>query len=254
MARTRGAKSSSPSSRKRAAPKTPVQGSTAILNLCRLTTAYRFSDPRHDSETSARAQGLFPSAPEISYGAFADSQGFFLSPFRDPTIIHFTIDGRHGILGARHIAEALRIPYEPASPEEYRVWTNPSQSDIVRILSRGAFTRQYLMRRELPPSMFFIDALLRHNIFPLQHWVQRRGVSLEALFRYPRILLWPSSSDYGALRTLKRRYIRRSSEPMLFLFFSHCYVDSEHLGYPSSLNLSANTFAERYSLSKNGRT
>ena len=26
---------------------------------------------------------------------------------RDPTLIHFTIDGRHGILGARHIAEAL---------------------------------------------------------------------------------------------------------------------------------------------------
>ena len=33
---------------------------------------------------------------------------------QDPTIIHFTIDGCHGILGARHIAEALRIPYEPA--------------------------------------------------------------------------------------------------------------------------------------------
>ncbi|RVX13493.1 hypothetical protein CK203_020927 [Vitis vinifera] len=102
---------------------------------------------------------------------------------RDPTVIHFTIDGRHGILGARHIAEALRIPYEPARPEDYRVWTNPSPSDIVRILSRGASTGQYLQRKELPPSMFFIDALLRHNIFPLQHWVQRRGVLLEALFR-----------------------------------------------------------------------
>ncbi|WKA03527.1 hypothetical protein VitviT2T_021630 [Vitis vinifera] len=90
---------------------------------------------------------------------------------RDPTVIHFTIDGRHGILGARHIAEALRIPYEPARPEDYRVWTNPSPSDIVRILSRGASTGQYLQRKELPPSMFFIDALLRHNIFPLQHWV-----------------------------------------------------------------------------------
>ncbi|KAL6346166.1 hypothetical protein AAG906_027900 [Vitis piasezkii] len=36
----------------------------------------------------------------------------------DPTIIHFTIDGRHGILGARHIAKALHIPYEPARPHE----------------------------------------------------------------------------------------------------------------------------------------
>ncbi|KAL6340766.1 hypothetical protein AAG906_027953 [Vitis piasezkii] len=40
---------------------------------------------------------------------------------RDPTVIHFTIDGRHGILGAKHIAEALRIPYELARPEDYRV-------------------------------------------------------------------------------------------------------------------------------------
>ncbi|RVW19616.1 hypothetical protein CK203_114691 [Vitis vinifera] len=32
---------------------------------------------------------------------------------RNPNVINFTIDGRHGILGARHIAEALHIPYEP---------------------------------------------------------------------------------------------------------------------------------------------
>ena len=35
---------------------------------------------------------------------------------RNPNVIHFTIDGRHGILGARHIAEALYIPYELVSP------------------------------------------------------------------------------------------------------------------------------------------
>ncbi|KAL6340788.1 hypothetical protein AAG906_030896 [Vitis piasezkii] len=45
---------------------------------------------------------------------------------RDPTVIHFTIDGCHGILGARHIARP-NIPYEPTSPEDYRVWAHPSQ-------------------------------------------------------------------------------------------------------------------------------
>ena len=90
---------------------------------------------------------------------------------RDPTIIHFTIDGRHGILGARHIVEALRIPYELARLEDYLVWTHPSQSDLVHILSKGASARQYLLRKVLSPNMFFIDALLRYNIFPLQHWV-----------------------------------------------------------------------------------
>ena len=45
---------------------------------------------------------------------------------RDPIVIHFTIDGRHGILGARHLAEALHIPYELARPKDYRVWTHPA--------------------------------------------------------------------------------------------------------------------------------
>ena len=90
---------------------------------------------------------------------------------RDPTVIHFTIDECHGILGARHIAKALHIPYEPARPEDYRVWAHPSQSDMVHILSKGTSTCSYLLRKELPPNMFFIDALLRHNIYPLQHMV-----------------------------------------------------------------------------------
>ena len=31
--------------------------------------------------------------------------------------------------------------------------------------------------------MFLIDAFLRHNLYPLQHWTQRRGVLLEALYK-----------------------------------------------------------------------
>ena len=54
---------------------------------------------------------------------------------------------------------------------------------MVHILSRGASTHPHLLRGELPPSMFLIDAFLRHNIYPLQHWTQRRGVLLEALFK-----------------------------------------------------------------------
>nr|CAN68700.1 hypothetical protein VITISV_026013 [Vitis vinifera] len=37
---------------------------------------------------------------------------------RNPNVIHFIIDGRHGILGARHIVEALHIAYEPAQQAE----------------------------------------------------------------------------------------------------------------------------------------
>ena len=39
-----------------------------------------------------------------------------------PTSIHFTIDGRHGILEARDIAEALQIPFEPIDPFVFCQW------------------------------------------------------------------------------------------------------------------------------------
>ena len=90
---------------------------------------------------------------------------------RDPTVIHFTIDGRHGILGARHIAEVQHIPYEPMSPIDYREWTHFSQRDMVCILSKGTSTCSFLFRNELPPGMFLLDVVLRSNIFPLQHMV-----------------------------------------------------------------------------------
>ncbi|KAL6329094.1 hypothetical protein AAG906_007443 [Vitis piasezkii] len=45
----------------------------------------------------------------------------------------------------------------------------PELRDSFHLLQRGTSTRSYLLRNELPPSMFLLDALLRHNIFPLQH-------------------------------------------------------------------------------------
>ncbi|RVW33553.1 hypothetical protein CK203_095918 [Vitis vinifera] len=86
----------------------------------------------------------------------------------NPTLIHFTIDGRQGAIGARHIAEALRIPYEPVTQADFREWSSFSQRDMVRILSRGTSTASVLTRRELPSGMLLIDVLLRANI-PLQH-------------------------------------------------------------------------------------
>ena len=160
---------------------------------------------------------------------------------QEPTVTYFTIDGRHGILGARHIAEALCIPYEPALPEDYRVWAHPSQSDMVHILSRGASTRQYLLRKELPLSMFFIVALLRHNIYPLQHMVQMKGALLEALFRIsegflfgPHILIM-AALLYFEKNVHRKKLLRADAIPLLFLRL--LYQILEHLGYPSEPQL-----------------
>ena len=90
-----------------------------------------------------------------------------------PTTIHFTIDRRHGILKARHIAEALQIPFELEDPSVFRQWSPVSQRDMVRILSRGTSIDSILFRKELPPGMLLVDVVLRSNLFPLQHSVQR---------------------------------------------------------------------------------
>ena len=36
-----------------------------------------------------------------------------------PTFIHFSIDGRQGILEARHVPQALHIPYELVNPADF---------------------------------------------------------------------------------------------------------------------------------------
>ena len=160
---------------------------------------------------------------------------------RDPTIIHFTIDGRHGILGARHIAEALHIPYEPVSPVDYREWVHLSQSDMVRILSRGTSTHSFLLRKELPPSMFLLDVLLHCNIFPLQHIVQRRGVILEALFKILEGFYFGSHHlIMTALLYFEEKVYRKKLQraDIIPLFFPRLlYQILEHLGYPSQPQL-----------------
>ena len=90
---------------------------------------------------------------------------------RSPTAIHFNIDGRQGILEARHVAEDLYIPYEPMDPTDFREWSPVSQRDMVHILSRGTSIDLVLLHKELPPGMLPVDVLLWSNIFPLQHLV-----------------------------------------------------------------------------------
>ena len=90
---------------------------------------------------------------------------------QNPTAIHFSIDGRQGILEARHIAEALHIPYEPVNLTHFREWSLVSQRDMVHILSRRTFGDSVLLSKELPPGMLLVDVLMRSNLFPFQHRV-----------------------------------------------------------------------------------
>ena len=102
---------------------------------------------------------------------------------RSPTAIHFSIDGHPSVLEVRHIAEALQISYEPEDPYVFHQWSLVSQRDMVHILSRGTSIDSVFLRKELLPWMLLIDVVLRSNLFPLQHSVQRRWAILDVLFR-----------------------------------------------------------------------
>ena len=89
--------------------------------------------------------------------------------------IRFTIDGRLGVLRAADIIAALGLPVVLANSTDYRRWPQPSQREMVRCLARDATAELILFRRQLPPPMLLVDHVLRTSLFPLQHYVQRRG-------------------------------------------------------------------------------
>ena len=88
--------------------------------------------------------------------------------------MHFSIDGRPGILRASDITTALHLPVVLANAAGYRHWPHPSTRDMVRLLSMDATGGSVLLRQHLPQRMLLIDHILRSNMFPLQHTVQRR--------------------------------------------------------------------------------
>ena len=93
---------------------------------------------------------------------------------RSPTAIYFTVDGRQGVLEARQIVEALHILFEPDDHSIFRQWSPVSQRDMVHILSKETSTDSVILWKEFPPRMLLVDVVLRSNLFPLQHSVQRR--------------------------------------------------------------------------------
>ncbi|RVW61707.1 hypothetical protein CK203_066027 [Vitis vinifera] len=108
-------------------------------------------------------------------------------------------------------------------------------------LVQGTSTASVLTRRELPSGMLLIDVLLRANIFPLQHKVQRRGAILEALFRIsegyyfgPHHLIMTSLLHFEE-KVHQKKLQRADVIPLLFPRLL-CQI-LEHLGYPEEPRL-----------------
>ncbi|KAJ9701010.1 hypothetical protein PVL29_006380 [Vitis rotundifolia] len=160
---------------------------------------------------------------------------------RSPTTIRFSIDGCQGILDARHIAKALHIPFQPEDSTHFRQWSHISQRDMVRILLRGTSGDSFILRKELPSGMLLLDVLLRFNIFPLQHLVQRRRPILDSLFRiFEGFYFGPYHLIMAALLSFEEKVHRKKLQradttPLLFPRLL-CHI-LEHMGYPSEPHL-----------------
>ena len=100
-----------------------------------------------------------------------------------PLELRFTIDDRPRVLRAADISAALGLQIPQDNSEGYQDWAHPPQREMVRILARDTTTGPVLFRRQLPPQMLLVDHLFRTSLFPLHHYVQRRGAILEALYR-----------------------------------------------------------------------
>ena len=153
-----------------------------------------------------------------------------------PLELRFSIDDRPGVLRAADISAALGLQAVQANAGGYRDWPQPTQWEMVRILARDATTGPILFRRQLSPQMLLIDHLFRTSLFPLQHYVQRRGAILEALYRISEGY-WFSPSELVMTSVMHfedkvhRKGLARAKSLPLLMPRLLCQV-LEHLGFP----------------------
>ena len=153
-----------------------------------------------------------------------------------PLELQFSIDDRPGVLRAENISAALGLQIPQANSEGYRDWAHPPQREMVRILARDTTAGPVLFRRQLPPHMLLIDHLFRTSLFPLQHYVQRRGAILEALYRISEGY-WFSPSELVMTSLLHfedevhRKGLARAESLPLLMPRLLCQ-DLEHMGFP----------------------
>ena len=153
-----------------------------------------------------------------------------------PLELRFCIDDRPGVLRVANIFAALGLPVELANSGGYREWPQPSQREMVRCLARDTTVGPVLFHRKLPPHILLVDHLLRTSLFPLQHYVQRRGAILEALYRISEGFWFsPSKLVMTSLLHFEDKDHRKGlarAESLSLLMPGLLSQVLEHLGFP----------------------
>ena len=154
----------------------------------------------------------------------------------NPLEIRFSIDGRPEVLRAADIIATLGLPVVLANSTHYRRWPQPSQREMVRCLARDTTAGPILFRRQLPPQMLLMDHMLRTSLFLLQHYVQRRGAIVEALYRIseglwfsPSVLVMTSLLNFEE-KVHRKDLARAEAFPLLIPRLLSQVL--KHLGFP----------------------
>ena len=154
----------------------------------------------------------------------------------DQMQLRFSIDGRPGILQAADITAALSLPVVLENSTDYRQWPQPFPREMIRSLSRDTAAGSILFHWQLPPQMLLTDHVLRSNLFPLQHYLQRRGAILEALYRISEGF-WFNQTELVMTAFLHfeekvhRKDLARAEAIPLLMPRLLCHV-LEHIGFP----------------------
>ena len=158
-----------------------------------------------------------------------------------PLEIRFSIDGRPGVLRAADITAALGLPVVLANSTDYRRWPQPSQREMVRCLALDTTAGPILFRRQLSPQMLLVDHVLQTSLFPLKHYVQRRGAILEALYRiFEGFWFSPSGLVMTSLLHFEEKVHRKGlarAEAFPLLMPRLLSQVLEHLGFPEELRI-----------------
>ena len=123
-----------------------------------------------------------------------------------------------------------------ANSTDYRRWPQPSPREMVRSFALDTTTGPILFLRQLSPQMFLMDHVFWTRLFPLQHYVQRRGAILEALYRISEGF-WFSPSELVMTALLhfedevhRKDLARAEAIPLLMPRLLSQVL--EHLGFP----------------------
>ena len=100
---------------------------------------------------------------------------------------------------------------------------------MVHCLTRDTTAGPVLFHRQLPPQMLLVDHLLRTRLFPLQHYVQRRGAILEGFWFSPSELVMTALLHFED--KVHRKGLARA-EGLPLLMSRLLSQVSEHLGFP----------------------